>query len=133
MREISKQTELCVLVNNSRQVQEIFDTNYLRTSVGTYEYEKLEDTVKKWGKLAEMYGFSVKEFPYIFFHRLCIIEYKDLKKKMCVADYIYKQGLPKEKHPRKILLDTDKDFNVYFEEYNFIWEKSAYVYKRPEE
>lgn len=63
-----------VLINESTNIQELFNTDYLRAEFGSYD--SIEKTVQGWKDMAERYHFSLKSFPYIFFHSMCIVKYK---------------------------------------------------------
>lgn len=124
LKEISdKKIDVRVLVNNSPSVQTIFDTGYLNSRIGG-EYDTAYANAEKWRKLAQKYHFSLRSFPHIFFHSLCIVEYKNNTKKIYVSNYIYKEGMAVEEHPKTILTNNDPDLNTYCSEFEFIWEKS---------
>lgn len=126
LKEMGEKTEVRVLINESSNIQELFNTDYLRAEFGSYD--SIEKTVQGWKDMAERYQFSLKSFPYIFFHSMCIVEYKNSKKKLYLSNYIYKAGTSVEQHPKAILEEFDSDFSSYYQEYNFVWEKGKEIY-----
>ena len=124
LKEITdKKIDVRVLINNSPEIQSIFDTGYLNSRIGG-EYDTADLNREKWLKLAQKYHFCLRSFPYIFFHCLCIVEYKNDTKKIYVSNYIYKEGMAVEEHPKTILTNNDPDLNTYYSEFEFIWGKS---------
>lgn len=122
-----KKIDVCVLVNNSPSIQAIFDTKYLNSRIGE-GYDATDVNAERWKKLAQKYNFSLRSFPYIFFHSLCIVEYKNNTKKMYVSNYIYKEGMAVEEHPKAILTNNAPDLNTYYSEFEFIWGKGEHVW-----
>ena len=115
-----------VLINDSPDIQELFNTEYLRAEFGLYD--SIEKTVSNWKAIAQRYRFSLKSFPYIFFHSMCIVEYKNSRKKLYLSNYIYKSGMAAEQHPKVIISDTNPDFAPYYQEFDFLWGKGEEIY-----
>ena len=120
-------SDVRILINDSENIQELFDTEYLRSEFGSYD--RIHETVSGWRDMAKKYQFSVRSFNYIFFHSLCIVEYRNAKKKMYISNYVYKNGLAVEQHPKYVLTENDEDFKSYYNEYNYIWGKSSCIYE----
>lgn len=126
LKKMGEKIEVRVLINNSPNIQELFNTEYLRAEFGLYD--SVEKTVSNWKSMAQRYHFSLRSFPYIFFHSMCIVEYKNSQKKLYLSNYIYKAGMAAEQHPKVILADTDQDFDTYYQEFDFVWEKGEKIY-----
>lgn len=127
IKNLSQKSDVRILINDSENIQELFDTEYLRSEFGSYD--RIHETVSGWRDMAKKYQFSVRSFNYIFFHSLCIVEYRNAKKKMYISNYVYKNGLAVEQHPKYVLTENDEDFKSYYNEYNYIWGKSSCIYE----
>lgn len=130
IKDLSQKADVRILINDSENVQELFDTEYLRSEFGSYD--RIPETVSGWKNMAEKYQFSVRSFPYIFFHSLCIVEYRNSKKKMYLSNYVYKNGLAAEQHPKYVLTENDENFKIYYDEYNYIWKESNPIHNAEE-
>ena len=126
LKKMGEKADVRVLINDSLGIQELFNTEYLRAEFGLYD--SIEKTVSNWKAIAQRYRFSLKSFPYIFFHSMCIVEYKNSRKKLYLSNYIYKSGMAAEQHPKVIISDTNPDFATYYQEFDFLWGKGEEIY-----
>ena len=122
---VDKKIQLRILINSPDAVQAVCDTKFLSTGYGVYPEPNL--IMEGWQKLARKRGFSLKAFKCIFFHSLCIIQFKNNQKIMYISHYIYNH-IPGDEHPKNILFQSDPYFDVYCNEFDFIWENGDWLY-----
>lgn len=122
---LDHQIQLRILINSPNAIQTVCDTKFLSTGYGSYPEPIV--VMQEWKKLAKKRGIPLKTFPCIFFHSLGIIEFKNHQKLLYISHYIYNH-ISGNEHPKSILSDSDPYFEVYYNEFDFIWENGNWLY-----
>lgn len=122
---VTKGIQVKVVINNSKAVQQVFESKYLNGEYGVYD--SVDVCTKKWIEIAAKYKIALKSFEHIFFHSLCIVHYRDKTGKIYLTNYVYAKNIIGD-NPRLIFSSEDDSFKKYCEEYNFIWNKSTELY-----